>query len=42
MEIELAKKVEEMEMNELVDLFMKLRMEDRDAFDVLKELVEDM
>lgn len=41
MELELAKKIEEMELNELIELFRKLMMEDRQAFETLKELVDD-
>jgi hypothetical protein len=41
MELMLAKKLEEMEFNELLDIMTKLMMEDRDAFELLKELVED-
>jgi len=42
MEIMLAKKLEELELNELIDLLTKLRIQDRDAYAVLKELVEDL
>lgn len=42
MEIMLAKKLEELELNELIDLLTKLKMEDKDAYAVLKELVEDL
>jgi hypothetical protein len=41
MELMLAKKLEEMEFSELLDIMTKLMMEDRDAFETLKELVED-
>jgi hypothetical protein len=42
MEIILAKKLEELSVNELINLLTKLRMQDRDAFATLKELVEDL
>jgi hypothetical protein len=42
MEIILAKKLEELSVNELENLLTKLRMEDRDAFQTLKELIEDL
>ena len=42
MELQLAKKIEELELNELLDLLTKLRMQDRDAFEALRELVEDL
>lgn len=38
----LAKKIEEMELNELIDLLTQLRMTDRDAFEALKEQVDDI
>jgi len=38
----LAKKIEELEESELIDVLRKLQMEDNDAFEVLKELVEDV
>ena len=41
MELMLAKKIEEMDFNELLDIMTKLMMEDREAFEKLKELVED-
>jgi len=41
MELMLAKKLEEMDFNELLDIMRKLMMEDREAFEKLKELVED-
>jgi hypothetical protein len=41
MELMLAKKLEEMDFNELLDIMKKLMMEDREAFEKLKELVED-
>jgi hypothetical protein len=41
MEVILAKKLEELNLNELISLLTKLNMQDRDAFLVLKELVED-
>ena len=42
METILAKKLEELSLNELITLLTKLRMEDRDAYSVLKELIEDL
>lgn len=42
MEIILAKKLEELSLNELIDLLTKLKREDRDAYAVLKELVDDI
>lgn len=41
MELMLAKKLEEMDFNELLDIMRKLMMEDREAFEKLKELIED-
>jgi len=41
MEIELAKALEEMEFDELLDVLTKLMMENKEAFDELKELVND-
>ena len=41
MEIELAKALEEMEFDELLDVLTKLMMENKEAFDELKELVDD-
>ena len=42
MEIILAKKLEELSMNELMDVLQKLLMQDREAFNTLKELVDDI
>lgn len=42
MEIILAKKLEELSMNELMDVLRKLLMQDREAFNTLKELVDDI
>jgi len=41
MEHELAQKLEEMELRELEDIIRKFMLEDREAFDVLREIVED-
>lgn len=41
MEIILAKKLEDASLQELIEVLTKLQMEDRDAFKVLKEIVED-
>ena len=41
MEHELAEKLEEMELHELEDIMRKFMFEDREAFEVLRELVED-
>lgn len=41
MELELAEKLEEMELHELIDILRKLMIEDRESFDVLREIVED-
>lgn len=41
MELDLAEKLKEMELDELEDIIRKLRFEDREAFDVLREIVED-
>ena len=38
----LAKKIEELELDELIRVLTALRMEDNDMFDLLKELVEDI
>ena len=38
----LAKKIEELELDELMDVLKKLQTEDRDAFELLQELVEDI
>lgn len=41
MELMLAKKIEDLSDGELIDVLRKLLMQDRDAFNALKELVED-
>tara|TARA_Y200000002_G_C22598573_1_gene628470 strand:- start:100 stop:231 length:132 start_codon:yes stop_codon:yes gene_type:complete len=41
MEEMLANMLDEMEHDEVVDVFRKLMMEDREAFETLKEIVED-
>jgi hypothetical protein len=41
MEIILAKKLSEMELNELIRLLMKLKIEDFDSFRALQEVIED-
>jgi hypothetical protein len=38
----LAKKIEELEFNELLEVLRKFQTEDRDAFKLLQELVEDI
>lgn len=38
----LAKKIEELELDELIKILTALQIEDNDAFDLLKELVEDI
>ena len=42
MEIFLAKKILELDERELEDILMKLKMEDREAYEKLQELVEDL
>jgi len=42
MELMLAKKIEDLELDELMDVLRKLQTEDHDAFELLKELVEDI
>ena len=42
MERMLAQKLVEMEVNELTDLLEKLNRMDRDAYSVLKELLDDL
>lgn len=42
MDMILAKKIEELELDELMDVLKKLQTEDRDAFELLQELVEDI
>lgn len=41
MEMELATQLEEIELHELVLLLQELRIKDRDAFELLCELVKD-
>lgn len=41
MELELARKLEEMSFHEIVSLLKKFMMEDREAFLALKEIVDD-
>jgi hypothetical protein len=41
MEIILAKKILDLSEGELIKILMSLMMEDRDAFNLLKEKVED-
>ena len=42
MEIFLAKKILELDERELEDILMKLKMEDRDAYEKLQEMIEDL
>lgn len=42
MEIELARKIQDLELNELIDLLTRLQSSDRDAFEALREQVEDL
>lgn len=42
MELMLAKKIEELSKTELTEVLRKLLMQDREAFNVLKEIVEDI
>jgi len=42
MEIFLAKKILELNERELEDVLMKLKMENREAYDALVELVDDI
>jgi|DEB0MinimDraft_10_1074344.scaffolds.fasta_scaffold963129_2 hypothetical protein len=42
MEIMLAKQILELESHELEGILMKLKMEDREAYEKLQELVEDL
>ncbi len=42
MEYALAMKLSELEQNDLEELLTKLKMENREAYDVLVELVEDI
>lgn len=41
MELMLAMKLEEMSVMELEQILFKLRIQDQEAFDLLKEVVED-
>ena len=41
MELELAKKLEEMEFDELLGILTQLMMNNKEAFDDLKEIVDD-
>tara|TARA_B100000085_G_scaffold176939_1_gene161223 strand:+ start:205 stop:333 length:129 start_codon:yes stop_codon:yes gene_type:complete len=42
MEIFLAKEILELEEHELESILMKLKIEDRDAYEKLQELIEDL
>ena len=42
MEAELAMKLAEMDQPEIEQLLMRLRMENREAFEVLKQLIDDI
>ena len=42
MEIMLAKKLEEMDMGELIQILTKLRMTNNEGFNDLKEIVDDL
>lgn len=42
MEIMLAKKILDLDEMELVNLLTKLRMEDQDAYNALKDKIEDL
>ena len=42
MEIMLAKKLEEMDMGELIQILTKLKMTNNEAFEDLKEIIEDL
>jgi|TARA_Y100000289_G_C3886891_1_gene131774 hypothetical protein len=42
MEILLAKEILELEEHELESILMKLKIEDRDAYEKLQELIEDL
>ena len=42
MEMMLAKKIQELELMQLIELLRKLRTEDAGAYSTLKELVEDL
>ena len=41
-ESEIAERISEMEERELIEVFLKLKMEDRDALMLLKEILEDI
>lgn len=41
MEEMIARKLEEMEFHELIDIMRKLMMEDQEAFETLREIIED-
>jgi len=41
MEFMLANKIADLEKGQLLDILRELKMKDRDAFELLKELVED-
>jgi len=41
-EIEIANKIEELDLNELIEVLMKFKMEDMEAFLILKEIIEDL
>lgn len=42
MEIEIANKIEELDLNELIEVLMKFKMEDMEAFLIFKEIIEDL
>lgn len=42
MELILAKKISELEVSELVDLLMKLQMDEPEAFEALQKAIEDL
>jgi hypothetical protein len=42
MEIMLAKKLEEMDMRDLIQILTKLKMTNNEAFEDLKEIIEDL
>ena len=42
MELILAKKIEDLDFDELLEVLRKFEMEDSDAFNLLQELVEDV
>jgi hypothetical protein len=41
MEFMLANKIADLDKGQLLDILRELKMKDRDAFELLKELVED-